>query len=149
MKVILLTNVPKLGNTYDIKDVKDGYARNFLIPQGKAEMATEVKIARLDETRKKHEAEVVADRAAFAAHIEGLNGKTVTLTEKANDLGHLFAAIHKPELIAAIAGQLGETLDPGYIMSDETIKEIGDHVIEIGDKNSKATITVSVTKAEE
>jgi large subunit ribosomal protein L9 len=147
MKVILLTNVPKLGNIYDIRDVKNGYARNFLIPQGKAEIATDVKIMYLDETRKKHETETTANRVVFAAHIKELNGKTIILTKKANDLGHLFAAIHKPELVAAIASQLGETIDVGYIMSDETIKEIGDHTIDIGDKDTRAIITVSITKA--
>jgi large subunit ribosomal protein L9 len=149
MKVILLTNIPKLGKTYDVKDVADGYARNFLIPQKKAEIATNAKIADLESVRAKHEARATADRVALAAHIGSLNGKTITLTEKANDLGHLFAAIHKPEIITAIADQLGETIDSAYIMSDETIKEIGDHTIEIGEKDIKATLTVSVVKANE
>jgi len=149
MKVILLTNVPKLGKTYEIKGVASGYARNFLIPQKKAEIATDAKIAQLEQMRAKHTAAAVAERTALASHIESLNGKTVTLTEKANDLGHLFAAIHKPEIVSAIATQLGETIDSGYLMSDETIKEIGDHTIEIGEGDIKATLTLTVIKAEE
>ncbi|NTV44161.1 MAG: 50S ribosomal protein L9 [Candidatus Yonathbacteria bacterium] len=149
MKVILLTNVPKLGKTYDVKDVSEGYARNFLIPQKKAEVATVAKIASIDEMRKKHESKATESRVAFANHIKALDGKKLTLTEKANDMGHLFAAIHKPEIVAAIKEQLGADIEAGYIMSDETIKEIGDHVIEIGDKEAKATITLTVTKADE
>ncbi len=149
MKVILLTNVPKLGKIYEVKDVNDGFARNFLIPSKKAEMATPAKIASLEENRKKHEEQATTQRAVFTDNIKALEGKTLTLSEKANDQGHLFAAIRQGEIVSAIADQLGTTLTPELVLMEGSLKEVGEHTIIVGDADTKATITLTVVKSEE
>ncbi|MBC8464858.1 MAG: 50S ribosomal protein L9 [Parcubacteria group bacterium] len=148
MKVILLKNVPKVGNALDVKDVKPGYARNFLIPEGLVEIATDAAIAQIEERRAKA---AVANEAALAEateHIKALDGKSVTLSEKANEKGHLFAGIHHNEIVEAIKKQLSIDLLPEHILLEEPIKETGEHAVEIGNGNVKATLTLSVTKAE-
>ena len=148
MKVILLKNVPKVGNAFDVKDVKPGFARNFLIPEGLAEIATDAAIAQIQERRAKAAAAHEATLAEATEHIKALDGKSVTLSEKANEKGHLFAGIHRAEIIAAIQEQLSATLMEEHILTEEAIKETGEHAVEIGNEVTKATLTLIVNAAE-
>lgn len=148
MKVILLKNIPKLGSAFDVKDVKPGYARNFLIPEGLAEIATDGAIAQIEERRTKAAAANEAALAEATAHITALDGKTITLSEKANEKGHLFAGIHHNEIVAAIKDQLSIELLPEHILLEEPIKETGEHAVEIGNDAAKATLTLMVNTAE-
>jgi large subunit ribosomal protein L9 len=148
MKVILLKHVPKVGNAFDVKDVKPGYARNFLVPEGLAEIATDTAIAQVEERRAKASAANEAALAEATEHITALDGKTITLSEKANDQGHLFAGIHHNEIVDAIKDQLSVELLPEHILLEEAIKETGEHTIEIGNDAAKATLTLTVNAAE-
>lgn len=148
MKVILLKNVPSLGKAFDIKDVKPGYARNFLIPEGLAEIATDAAIAQIEEHRAKAQAATEKTLAKATENIKALDGKTITLVEKANDQGHLFAGIHHNEIIDAIENQLSVSLMPEHVLLEEPIKEVGEHAIEIGNDAVKATLTLIVSTAE-
>jgi large subunit ribosomal protein L9 len=147
MKVILLKNIPKVGKIFDVRDVKPGYARNFLIPEGLAEIATDSAIARIEERRTKAQASNEAALAEAVTHITALDGKTITLSEKANDQGNLFAGIHHNEIVNAIKDQLSVELLPEYVLLEEAIKETGEHAIEIGNDAAKATLTLVVNAA--
>jgi large subunit ribosomal protein L9 len=148
MKVILLKNIPKVGNAFEVKDVKPGYARNFLIPEGLAEIATDAAIAQIEERRTKESAANEAALAEATEHIAALDGKSITLSEKANEKGHLFAGIHHAEIIAAIQEQLSINLMEEHILTEEAIKETGEHAVEIGNDAVKATLTLIVNAAE-
>jgi large subunit ribosomal protein L9 len=148
MKVILLKNILKVGNAFEVKDVKPGYARNFLIPEGLAEIATDARVAHIEERRAKVQAANEAALAEATEHITALDGKTITLSEKANDQGHLFAGIHHNEIVDAIRVQLSVELLPEHILLEESIKETGEHAVEIGNDAVKATLTLIVNAAE-
>src|SRR3989344_3934455 len=105
MRVIFLQDVPRVGKRHDVKDVNDGYAMNFLLPRKLVVTATPKNLAEL-ETRKK---EIVVEREVqeelLSKNLEELKDKTVTIRAKTDEKGHLFAGIHKKEIVAALAGE--------------------------------------------
>src|SRR5580692_2999019 len=108
MKVLLKSDVPKIGKKGELLDVKEGYARNFLIPNGLAIEAT-------GGTMKQYEEEKKDDAQALAAKIKGL---TVTLRHKAGDEGRLFGSITSAEVSEALK-QKGFEIDKKQIVLDE------------------------------
>src|SRR5665213_1969010 len=99
MKVILLKDVRGLGVHHAIKDVSDGYAINFLLPQKLAEAATEEKVKRLAQQKETHEAEVLAQEAALDMTVASAEGKTISLTARATEKGGLFKALTVKDII--------------------------------------------------
>lgn len=144
MEIILLKDVAKVGRRFDIVTVADGYALHSLIPKGLAQAATPAaramiaaQKAKLSEQKTLHESEV--------AHcIEKINGKTVTVTEKVNEKGHLFGALHIERISSCAYDQLGVAIPPECIHLDKPIKEVGDTPVKVGIGNTLGTITVRV-----
>lgn len=144
MKVILLNDVPKLGKKFDVKEVSSGHALNFLIPKGLVSLATPDSI-------KKIESEKVLDlnrkkkaENAFIQSLESIKDMTLEMLRKANEKGHLFAAVHKDEIVALLKKRAGAEIAPDHVLYDKQIKEIGDHTIEIkvGEKGIKIKLVV-------
>jgi large subunit ribosomal protein L9 len=102
MNVILLDKVTKLGGIGDQVVVKPGYARNFLIPNKKAVMATKANIATFEERRAELEAQAAERTAAAQARAEQLNGKTFTIEANAGDEGKLFGSIGTRDIADAV-----------------------------------------------
>ena len=103
MEVILLDKVNKLGGIGDVAVVKPGYARNFLIPNKKAVMATKANLASFEERRAELEAKAAERKAEAEARGETLNGKTFTITANAGDEGKLFGSIGTRDIAEAIS----------------------------------------------
>lgn len=144
MKVILLKDIPKVGKKYDIKDMADGYAINLLIPKKLAIIATPDAVKRISSEKAREDGEKRVQAELLAKNIGAVDGKVVTLTEKANDKGHLFAGIHKLELLPAIEAQCGVQMLPEHILLDKPIKELGVHNITIEAGGKKAIIKLEV-----
>ena len=145
MQIILMEKVVNLGNLGDVVKVKDGYARNFLIPQGKARRATPVALAEFEVKRaelEKAQAEKLAAAQAFAEKIEGL---MVQITRKAGMDGRLFGSVSNFDIADALKAQ-GHEIDKASIrMPQGPFKAIGDFPTEISlHTDVIATITVSV-----
>ena len=104
MKIILLKDVPKVGKKHETKEVPDGYGRNFLLKRGLAEIATASAIKRVEEIKKTAAVEKKIQEDLLMKNLEDLNDITITLKEKANEEGHLFAGIHKEEIISEKKG---------------------------------------------
>ncbi|PIP73179.1 MAG: 50S ribosomal protein L9 [Candidatus Lloydbacteria bacterium CG22_combo_CG10-13_8_21_14_all_47_15] len=131
MRVVLLEDVPSLGQKYDIKEVANGYARNFLLPKGYAHMATQAMVARFANAKKKSD-ELSAIRVKeLESYLEKLSGVTVTLSGKANEKGHLFAKIHEKEIADALSVQADMPVDAAFIVLDAPISEVGEHDIKV------------------
>ncbi|NOQ68032.1 50S ribosomal protein L9 [Patescibacteria group bacterium] len=128
MKVILTKDTQNLGNVGDIKDVADGYARNFLIPGGYAAIATKDTIKRSE--KMKLEKEKQAEKGLKTAEeLSGkLEGVSVAIKAKADESGKLYAAIKVEEISEGIAGK-GFNVDKSKIIIKEPIKETGEHEI--------------------
>lgn len=137
MKVLLCEDIETLGWYGDVVDVRQGYARNYLLPQRLATIPTEAKIkAMADEKAKRAEQrEVVVENFKKAA--DAVNGAEVVLAAKANEQGHLFGSVTEKEIAANLRQQGFEVADK-FVHLDEHIKEIGERTV-------KLRFTVDVT----
>ena len=144
MKVILLKDVAKLGRKYDTKDVSSGHALNLLIPQGLAIVATPEAVKRMEVERAKMEGERKVHEDLLIKNVKDLEGVTLTIVGKANEKGHLFAGLHKEAIVAELQKQTELQIDPSFIVMEQPIKEVGEHVVEVvgGGKSAKFKVVV-------
>ena len=131
MKVILLKDVKNVGKKYDAKEVSDGHALNFLIPNKLAITSTPSSVKRIHDIKAREEGEKKVREDLLSKNLKSVEGVTISLSEKANDKGHLFKGVHQTELIAAIKEQTGLDLAPEHIMLEKPIKEVGEHTVEV------------------
>jgi len=145
MQIILLEKVVNLGGLGDVVKVKDGYARNFLIPQGKAKRATATNLAEFEKTRASLE-KAQAD-ALTAAHEKGakLDGLMVQVTQKAGVDGRLFGSVTSYDIVAAVKSQ-GFDIERSMIrLPQGPLKLVGDHPLTVALHSDVVVhITVSV-----
>ncbi len=147
MKVIFLKDVARVGQRGQAKEVNDGYALNFLIPQGLAEQATPAKLAAWDE-RQKTEAKQNADREAqWAQMLAKLKGAKVTVRAKGNEKGHLFTKLPVSSITEAIKKEHGIDLPKDAIIVKNQIKDFGESPAEVRLSNKSVAIIVEVVKA--
>ncbi|HQU97314.1 MAG TPA: 50S ribosomal protein L9 [Nitrosomonas sp.] len=145
MQIILMEKVINLGQLGDIVNVKNGYARNYLIPQGKAKRATEQAKAEFEARRaelEKNQAQSLASAQALAAKLDGL---LIQITQKAGHDGKLFGSVTNMNIIEALTAQ-GFTIQKSMLrMPNGPLKTVGDHTLTIGLHTDVTThITVSV-----
>lgn len=146
MQVILLEKVVNLGQLGDVVKVKEGYARNFLIPQGKARRATDAAIKEFETRRADLEKAQAARLAAAQAVNEKLNGSTVKVSAKAGVDGRLFGSITNFDIAEALVKQ-GFEVNKGQIrMPLGPLKTVGEHHVSIAlHTDVVAEVTVVVT----
>lgn len=145
MQVILMEKVVNLGQLGDVVKVKNGFGRNFLIPQGKAKRATESNVAEFAARRVELEAAEQAKLAEAQARAEKLSGLTVQIVQKAGVDGKLFGSVTNADIAAALDAQ-GFKIDKSQVrMAEGHLKQIGDHPVGIAlHTDVVANITVSV-----
>jgi large subunit ribosomal protein L9 len=145
MQVILMEKVHNLGQLGDIVKVKDGYARNFLIPHGKAKRATEANKKEFEAKRVELEAAQSAALNAAQERAAKLDGLMVQITQKAGVDGKLFGSVTNVDIAEQLKTQ-GFDVPKGAIrMPQGPIKQIGDHPLTVAlHSDVLATITVSV-----
>ena len=143
MKVILLKDVEGLGIEGDVKEVTLGYSRNFLVPKGLAEEATEEKVKEIEAKKAKEAKTAEADLEKTEKLIQKLEGQTVEITAKASEEGTLYAAVSVAKIAEALK-KLGfevrkEQINAGHI------KELGEHELVINlDHGLEARITLII-----
>ena len=130
MQIILLDKVVNLGNLGEIVKVKDGYARNFLIPTGRARRATAAAKAEFEAKRAELEKAAAEKLAAAQAQGETLAGTTVKLTQKAGVDGRLFGSVTNHDICEEI-NKLGFQLVKSQIRMPGLIKTVGDNTISV------------------
>ena len=145
MQVILMEKVINLGSLGDVVKVKDGYARNFLIPQGKAKRATEAAKAEFEAKRADLEKKAVEILTAAQARAEKLEGYMVQVTQKAGVDGRLFGSVTNSDIAEALTKQGFEVKKGEVIMPNGPLKNIGDFALRLHlHTDVNANITVSV-----
>jgi large subunit ribosomal protein L9 len=148
MKVILTQDVKKHGKKGDLINVSDGYARNFLIPQGLGIEATKTSINDLN-LKKKAEDKKKQEELDLANKLKDeIKDKIVTISVKAGEGGKLFGSVTSKEIAAAAKGQLKLNLDKKKIQLDDPIRALGNHVIPIK-IHPKVTAQLTVKVIEE
>ena len=131
MQVILLEKVVNLGNLGEVVKVKDGYARNFLIPQRKARRATATAVAEFEAKRAELEKAAAEKLAAAQAQGEKLNGMTVQIAQKAGVDGRLFGSVTNADIAEAVTKQ-GFAVEKAQVrMPQGPLKTVGDHTIAV------------------
>jgi large subunit ribosomal protein L9 len=145
MQVILMEKVANLGNLGDVVKVKDGFARNFLIPQGKARRATQENLKQFE--AKRAELEKAAGEQLKKAQEQGakLEGLMLQVTQKAGPDGRLFGSVTNYDIVESLEKQ-GHKVERAQIrMPQGPLKQVGDYPIQVALHTDVAvTITVSV-----
>jgi len=131
MQVILLEKVINLGGLGDVVKVKDGYARNFLIPHGKARRATEAAIKEFESRRVELEKSQAARLAAAEAIAARLNGLTIQVSAKAGVDGRLFGSVTNFDVAEALGKQGFEVGKAQVRMPSGPLKAIGEHPLKV------------------
>jgi len=130
MEVILLERVAKLGQMGEVVKVRDGFARNFLLPRGKALRASKENRARFDSMKAELEARNLELKTEAAKAAEQINGRSVIAIRQASDIGQLYGSVSSRDLVAMLEGD-GIKVSRAQIELDAPIKTIGRHRIVI------------------
>lgn len=145
MQIILLEKVVNLGQLGDVVKVKNGYARNFLVPHGKAKRATPENLAEFEKRRadlEKQQGDILTQAQSRA---EKLNGMMVQITQKAGVDGKLFGSVTNADISEALKTQGFEIAKAEIRMPDGPLKQVGDHDLTVAlHSDVTATIKVSV-----
>ncbi len=140
MKVILLKDVSKIGQKFEIKDVADGHALNFLIPRGLAKTANPSEIAKI-ESLKASENKTREDKLNnLRLKISQLLGRPILIESEANEKGHLFKGLHEKDLVKSILNQEGIEIEQDLIRLERPIKEVGSQKVKIEGEGVSAEI---------
>ena len=142
MKVILVVDVPRVGKAGEVKEVKKGFAFNYLLPEGFAELATAGMVKSVEKSLVKRNAEKAAKIEELSSSMKKLDGMTFTITAKAEE-GKLFGSISVSQIVAAAKKSDVEILED-MVLLDRPIKSVGEHAVKLAAGKSKATVIVSV-----
>ncbi len=145
MKVILLKDSKNIGKKYDVKDVSDGHALNHLIPQGVAEVATMASLKKVEILKAHAMEDMKIQENLLMKNMKAIGDLQITLKEKANEKGHLFAQIHKEDITKAVKAESQLDILPDFITLEKPIKEVGEHKVDVkaGDKTASFTLVVT------
>ncbi len=148
MQVILMERIEKLGLMGEVVTVKPGYARNYLLPQGKARRATKDNIALFEQQRGQLEAENLKRRDEAEKVGARLEGLTVTLIRQAGESGQLYGSVNARNLAEAVT-EAGFTITHDQVSRDHSIKALGLHPVQIRlHPEVSATITANVARSD-
>jgi len=145
MNVILLDNVENLGNIGDLVKVKAGYGRNFLIPKGKAALATPENMKQIDARRAELEKAAAEDLASATTRAKTINGMELVIPANAGSEGKLFGSVGPIDIIEAFNTVQVEVERSEVRMPDCPIHELGDYAIGVhlhSDVNAEVTVRV-------
>ncbi len=144
MKIILKTDVPKVGRRGEVKEVPDGFARNFLLKQGKAVQATPSSLAQ-KESEQKHKTDAVQslyERVDKA--LDEIGARELLLARGGNEEGSLFAALKAGDLVNELKKQWNIVLPPEVLLLEKPIKKMGKYEIPLSSPSGKKGILVCV-----
>ena len=149
MQVILLERVEKLGQMGDVVTVKNGYARNFLLPRSKAMRATTENIAAFENQRKDLEARNLERRNDADAVAEKMAGTSVVLIRQAGETGQLYGSVNARDVVDALA-EAGFQIERSQVVLDRPIKTLGLHDLRIAlHPEVSQTVQVNVARSED
>jgi len=131
MKVILLQEVPGLGQAGDVKEVADGYARNYLIPRGLAVKAEKGTVRHAESLKRAHAVRTSAQKGDFEALAARIIQTPVVVTARAGEEGKLFGSVTAADIAEALSSQAGVPIDRRDVHLDEPIRSIGTHEVTV------------------
>lgn len=141
MKVILLERVGRMGTIGDEVTVKDGFARNFLLPQGKALRASDANRAKFEAERQTIEARNAERRSEAEKNASSLDGKTIVMVRQAGETGQLYGSVSARDIADALLAE-GEKVERNQVDLEGPIKSVGLHEVAL---NLHAEVSVKIT----
>jgi len=145
MEIILLERVRHLGQMGDVVKVKPGYARNFLLPQGKALRANKDNLALFEAQKAQLQAKNEAERQAAQSEAAGMEGVRITLIRNASETGHLYGSVSTRDIAGALAEQ-GHKISHNQVILQHPIKTLGLHEVLLH-LHAEVEVAVSVNVA--
>ena len=145
MDIILLERVEKLGQMGDVVSVKPGYARNYLLPQGKALRANKVNLEKFETEKSQREADNLARRSDAETESGKMDGLAVSMVRAASEMGQLFGSVTSRDIADAVT-EAGFTITRNQVVMDKSIKTLGLHDTRIR-LHPEVTVTVKVNVA--
>ena len=142
MQIILLERVEKLGQLGDVVTVKPGYARNFLLPQGKALRANKANLEKFEQERADLEKRNADERSSSEALAKNMENLSVNLVRAASEMGQLFGSVSGRDIASAVT-EAGHAVDKRQVVMDKAIKTLGLFPIRIN-LHSEVAVTVTV-----
>ncbi|GAC1604142.1 MAG: 50S ribosomal protein L9 [Acidimicrobiales bacterium] len=148
MRIVLRADTSGVGKKGDIIDVADGFARNFLIPKGKAFKASDGVVVQASAMRRSRDVKDAKDREAAETIARTLVPAVIRITAKSGGEGKLFGSVTVSDLVAAVATQTGVDLDRRRVHLHEPIKTLGTHQVPVKlHADVEFPVTVEVVKA--
>jgi large subunit ribosomal protein L9 len=145
MQVLLLERIGRLGQMGDVVKVRDGYARNFLLPKGKAMRATKANLSQFEQQRAQLEAQNLELKKEADAVAKKLDGKSFIALRQASDSGQLYGSVSTRDISETVT-EGGFTVTRNQILLDRPIKTLGRHLVRIG-LHPEVTVSVTVNVA--
>lgn len=148
MKIILLKDMNNVGDKHEVVEVKNGYGRNYLIPQGLAVIANPTNMAKLDALKAEEEAKEAARLEEYKEMAAQLEGKSLEIGVKAGASGKIFGSVTALQISQALADQLNVEVPRKKIELQDDVKEVGDYTATLN-LHKDVTTTIGFTlKAE-
>ena len=148
MKLILTQEVTGLGGPGDVVEVKDGYGRNYLVPQGVAIRWTRGGEKTVESIKSARNSRAVRDLGHAEEVKAKIEGQTINVSVKAGETGRLFGAVTVAEIAAAISEATGESVDKRTIAVDHAVRTLGSHQVTVRlHEDVLATVAINVVKA--
>jgi large subunit ribosomal protein L9 len=144
MKVLLCEDIERLGWLGDVVEVKEGYARNYLLPQGLAKMATEANIKAIAQQKAERVEQRLHDRSRLEQAVKAVEGAEAVIAAKANEQGILFGSVTDSQIAANLRAQGFEVADE-LVQLPEHIKHVGTHAVTLkfaDDLTAQVKVTV-------
>ena len=147
MEIILLERVEKLGQMGDVVRVKPGYARNFLLPQGKALRANKGNLERFETEKAQREADNLSRRSEAETEASKMDGLAVSMVRAASEMGQLFGSVTSRDIAEAVT-EAGFTITRNQVVMDKAIKTLGLHDTRLRlHPEVSVTVTVNVARS--
>ena len=147
MEIILLERVEKLGQMGDVVKVKPGYARNFLLPQGKALRANKGNLERFETEKAQREADNLSRRSEAETEAGKMDGLAVSMVRAASEMGQLFGSVTSRDIAEAVT-EAGFTITRNQVVMDKAIKTLGLHDTRLRlHPEVSVTVTVNVARS--
>jgi len=131
MKIVLRQDVPKLGEAGSIQTVANGYARNYLIPQGMAVVATAGELKTAEHNLAVKERKIGRLEAQQQSLADKISGQTLTFTAKAGESGRLFGSITASDVAEKLSSNIGEEIDRRKVVLEEPLRATGEHTVTV------------------
>lgn len=152
MKIILRQDVPKLGEKGTVQTVADGYARNYLIPQGFAVLATAGELKTLAENQKVADRKIARQEAELQSLADKIQGQTLTFEARAGEGGRLYGSITNADIAEKLATVVGAEIDRRKVVLEDPIRTTGEHAVTVhlvGKLRPEITVIVNGEVVEE